>query len=108
MLKNKSKNQKLTPKELGKLQKEQLDRAKTEFEKLEFETQNKEGTIKVVATGRRVLKAITLTPELLSQEKEKIEESIIDAVNQTLNIVRDANIQLTNEVARNFLRVFGN
>ena len=104
MLKKKQKPKKLTDQELGKIHKDQLDQAKAEFEKLEFEAQNDDGSVKVVANGKRVLKSITIEPELLSQGKEKIEESIINVVNQSLNIVREANIQLTGEVNRLFLK----
>ncbi len=103
MLKKKQKQKKLTPEDLGRLQKQQLDTAKAKFEELEFSSENIDGSIKVIATGKRVLKSITLAPELLDQEKEHLQDSIVNVVNDALFKVREANIQLTEEVKRVFM-----
>lgn len=104
MLKKKTKAKKLTEKELGKMHKDQLDQAKAQFEILDFPAENTDGSIQVVATGKRVLKSITLDPSILNQEKDQIQESIVNVVNEALSKVREANIQLTSEVNRLFLK----
>lgn len=103
MLKKKQKQKKMNPEDLGRLQKQQLDAAKAKFEKLEFSSANIDGSIQVTATGKRVLKSITLAPEVLNQEKEQLQDSIVNVVNDALFKVREANIQLTTEVNRVFM-----
>lgn len=103
MLKNKQRK-KISPAELGKLQKQALDTAKKEFEVREFLSQNDDGSIQVVATGKRELKSITFTPEALNLKKEELQESILIVVNDALFKVRAANIELTNEVNQMLLQ----
>jgi DNA-binding protein YbaB len=106
MLKHKNKK-KLNPHELGQIYKRQLDQAKLEFEQLEFPCESEGGEVKVVLTGRREIKALTITPEIMQGEKDRAEGLITAVINQALASVRDANIQLTDAVARKFNAQYG-
>ena len=103
MLKKKPKPKKMNEQQLGNLHKQQLDAAKAKFEELEFSSENIDGSIQVIATGKRVLKSIILSPETLTQEKEQLQDAIVNVVNDALLKVREANIQLTTEVNRLFI-----
>lgn len=103
MFKKKKKQKRMSAEDLGRLHKLQLDAAKAKFEVLEFSSENNDGSIQVIATGKRVLKSITLAPELLNQEKEQLQDTIVNVVNDALFKVREANIQLTTEVNRVFM-----
>lgn len=102
-----NKKKKPNPQELGKIYKRQLDQAKHEFEQLEFPCESEGGEVKVVLTGRREIKALTLAPEIMQYEKDRAEGLIIAVVNQALTTVRDANIQLTDAVAKKFNAQYG-
>lgn len=102
-----NKKKKPNPQELGQIYKRQLDQAKQEFEQLEFASESEEGDVKVVVTGRREIKTLSLTPEIMQGQKEQVENLIAAVVNQALALVRNANIELTNEVARKFNAQYG-
>lgn len=102
-----NKKKKPNPQELGKIYKRQLDQAKQKFEQLEFESESEKGEVKVVVTGRREIKSLSLTPEIMQGQKEQVESLIATVVNQALALVRNANIELTNEVALKFNEQYG-
>ncbi|WP_027156639.1 YbaB/EbfC family nucleoid-associated protein [Methylobacter luteus] len=106
MLKPKNKK-KINPQELGQIYKRQLDQAKREFEQLEFLCESEGGDVKVVLTGRREIKTLTLAPEILQGRKVQAEELITAVINEALASVRDANIQLTETVAKKFNTQYG-
>jgi DNA-binding protein YbaB len=102
-----NRKKKPNPQELGQIYKRQLDQAKQKFEQLEFESESEEGEVKVVVTGRREIKSLSLTPEIMQGQKEQVESLVAAVVNQALALVRNANIELTNEVARKFNEQYG-
>ena len=55
--------------ELGQLFKKQLDEAKEQFQQLEFESKSEDGTVRVVATGSRKLKAYPSPKNYLAAKK---------------------------------------
>lgn len=103
MLQKKKKQKKMSEIDLGNLHRKQLNEAKCKFEALEFSSENNEGSIQVIATGKRVLKSITIDPELLNQEREWLQDSIVTVVNDVLLKVKEANMQLTEEVKEVFI-----
>ncbi|MBF6650442.1 YbaB/EbfC family nucleoid-associated protein [Methylobacter sp. BlB1] len=106
MLKS-NKKKKPNPQKLGQIYKRQLDQAKQEFEQLEFPCESERGEVKVVLTGRRQIKTLVLAPEIMQGEKDRAEGLIIAVVNQALTTVRDANVQLTDAVAKKFNAQYG-
>ena len=56
MFKKKKLNNPKHSTELGQLFKRQLDEAKLQFEQMEFQRQNEDGTVSRSVTGRRTLK----------------------------------------------------
>jgi len=98
MFRKKPKMKKLTEEDLVRIYTAQLNQAKAEFAAKEFHAENEDGSVKVIANGKRVLKSLVIAPELLSQKKENVEELIVNVVNQSLYMVREANCQLTSEV----------
>ena len=93
--------------ELGQLFKKQLDEAKLQFEQMEFQSQNEDGTVSVVVTGRREIKNLSITHELINDKKEELEALVTSIINEALRIVRESNIQLTNEITRKFNEQMG-
>ena len=93
--------------ELGRLFKKQLDEAKSQFEQLEFESQSEDGSVIVVATGRREIKSLSIAQEFISERKEQLEESVLSVVNDVLRKVKSANMELTEEVTRKFNEQLG-
>ena len=89
-------------KELGQLFKKQLDEAKAQFEKLEFESKSEDGTVRVVVTGTREIKSLSIGQELFGSNKEQLGALVMSVVNDALRIVKAANIDLTNEVTTSF------
>jgi DNA-binding protein YbaB len=102
-----NRKKKPNPQELGQIYKRELDQAKREFEQREFPCESGGGEVKVVLTGRREIKTLTLTSEIMQGEKDRAEGLIIAVVNQALASVRDANIQLTDTVAKKFTAQYG-
>lgn len=92
-----NKIKKISEQELGQLHRRRLDEAKSAFELLEFSAQNDDGSIRVIATGKRVLKSIVFGSDLLKLDSG-VEEAIVLVVNEALSLVREANIELTSRV----------
>ncbi len=98
-------NKKLNPKksaELGLKYKMQLDKAKAEFEKQEFASESEDGNVSVIVSGMREIKQLSITDEFLKNPRETIETAVISVVNSALSAVREANKQLTAEIAEKF------
>lgn len=55
-----------------------------ELEDLQVEAESGGGMVKAVVNGKQELLELTLQPEILSEEKELVEDLIISAVNQAL------------------------
>lgn len=85
----------------------QLDQAKVQFEQMEFESKSNDGGVSVVVTGRREIKHLNITPEFFTEKREQLEASVVSVVNEALRVVREANIQLTDEVTRKFNEQLG-
>ena len=98
----KNKMKKMKPEELGSLYKKQLDAAKEQFGQMEFMSESEDGAVSVVVTGQREIKNLSLAPELISGPIDHAEALITAVVNDALRIVRAANIQLTDELMKNF------
>ena len=88
--------------ELGLKYKMQLDQAKAEFEKKEFSSESEDGNVSVVVSGMREIKQLSIEDEFLKNSRESIEIAVISVVNKALSAVREANKQLTAEVAEKF------
>ncbi|MBS3964139.1 MAG: YbaB/EbfC family nucleoid-associated protein [Methylomonas sp.] len=88
--------------ELGLKYKMQLDQAKAEFEKKEFASESEDGNVSVIVSGMRELKQLSIADEFLNNSREIVETTVISVVNRALSAVRDANKQLTAEVAEKF------
>ena len=107
MFKKKKLNNPKHSTELGQLFKRQLDEAKVQFEQMEFQSQSEDGTVSVVVTGRREIKNLSITHELINDKKEELEALVTSIINEALRIVRESNIQLTNEITRKFNEQMG-
>ncbi len=88
--------------ELGLKYKMQLDQAKAEFEKKEFASESEDGNVSVIVSGMREIKQLSIDDEFLNNSREIVETTVISVVNRALSAVRDANKQLTAEVAEKF------
>lgn len=96
---------KLNPKksaELGLKYKMQLDQAKAEFEKKEFASESEDGNVSVIVSGMREIKQLSIADGFLNNSREIVEDTVISVVNRALSAVREANKQLTAEVAEQF------
>jgi DNA-binding protein YbaB len=58
-------------------------------------------------TGRREIKNLSITLELINDKKEELEALVTSIINEALRLVREANIQLTDEVTRKFNEQLG-
>ncbi|MDD3807525.1 MAG: YbaB/EbfC family nucleoid-associated protein [Candidatus Marinimicrobia bacterium] len=70
-------------KQAQKLQKE-VERAKEELEHETVEASAGGGMVTVIVTGKKTIKSLKISPEILSEDKEMLEDLIIAAVNQGL------------------------
>lgn len=106
MLKSRNKKQALkkqqTAHALGQQYKMRLDKAKADFDVREFESSSDDGAISVVVTGRREIKSLTIADELIAGDKGRLISTVIAVANEALILSREANIQLTTEVANQF------
>ena len=102
MFGKKKKFNKKKSKELGQLFKKQLDEAKAQFEQLEFESKSEDGTVRVVVTGTREIKSLSIGQELFGSNKEQLEALVMSVVNDALRIVKAANTDLTDAVTKSF------
>ncbi len=69
---------------------------------MEFESKSEDGTVRVVVTGTREIKSLSIGQELFGSNKEQLEALVMSVVNDALRIVKAANIDLTNEVTTSF------
>lgn len=93
--------------ELGKRLNRQLRQAKQEFELKEFENKSGDGMISVVVTGLREIKALSIDPVLAGEKTKQLEALLIAVLNEALITVREANIQLTQDVTKAFYQEIG-
>lgn len=102
MFGKKKKFNKKKSKELGQLFKTQLDEAKAQFAELEFESKSEDGTVRVVVTGTREIKSLSIGQELFGSNKEQLGALVMSVVNDALRIVKAANTDLTDAVTKSF------
>lgn len=102
MLRPKNKLNKKKSAELGLKYKMQLDQAKAEFEQKEFASESEDGNVSVIVSGMREIKQLSIDDEFLNNSREIVEAVVISVVNRALSAVREANKQLTAEVAEKF------
>ncbi|MEX0958490.1 MAG: YbaB/EbfC family nucleoid-associated protein [Burkholderiales bacterium] len=69
---------------------ENLKKVQDEIAGMEIEGQSGAGMIKIVMTGRHDVKRVTVDPELLSEDKEMLEDLIAAAVNDAVRRVEAA------------------
>ncbi len=93
--------------ELGQRFKRQLDEAKAQFEQLEFKSESIDGAVNVVVTGTREIKSLSISQELLGDNKEQLEALVMSVVNDALRIVKAANVELTEAVTKSFNEQLG-
>ena len=77
---------------------------------MEFESQSEDGAVRVVITGTREIKSLSIVPELFSAKDEDfnaLEVLIMLAVNDALRIVKAANMDLTDAVTKSFNEQLG-
>jgi DNA-binding protein YbaB len=102
MLRPKNKLNKKKSAELGLKYKMQLDQAKAEFEKKEFASESEDGNVSVIVSGMREIKQLSIADEFLKNSHETVEAALTSVVNKALSAVREANKQLTADVAEQF------
>jgi hypothetical protein len=66
---------------------EKMQKAQEEVANLEVEGQSGAGMVKVIMTGRHDVKRVQLDPELLSEDKEILEDLIAAAINDAVRRV---------------------
>jgi DNA-binding YbaB/EbfC family protein len=69
---------------------ENLKKVQDEIAGMEIEGQSGAGMVKVVMTGRHDVKRVTIDPELMSEEKEMLEDLLAAAVNDAVRRVEAA------------------
>ena len=79
-----------------------IDKAKTNFEVREFESKSDDGAVVVIATGQRAIKSLSIGDELIAGDKDQLIATVLSVTNEALSLAREANIQLTTEVAKQF------
>ena len=62
----------------------QMEKAQAELNSIEIEGQAGGGMVTVTVNGHKELVALTIDPEILTEDKEMIEDMILAAVNQGL------------------------
>ena len=62
----------------------QMEKAQAELNSIEIEGQAGGGMVSVRVNGHKELVALTIDPEILTEDKEMIEDMILAAVNQGL------------------------
>jgi DNA-binding YbaB/EbfC family protein len=93
--------------ELGQRLNRQLRQAKQEFERKEFENKSSDGMVSVVVTGQREVKALSIDPALAGEKTKQLEALLTAVLNEALKTVREANIQLTQDVTKAFYQEIG-
>jgi DNA-binding YbaB/EbfC family protein len=93
--------------ELGRRLNRQLRQAKQEFERKEFENKNSDGMVSVVVTGQREIKGLSIDPALAGEKTKQLEALLIAVLNEALKTVREANIQLAQDVTKAFYQEIG-
>lgn len=69
---------------------ENLKKVQEEIAGMEIEGQSGAGMVKVVMTGRHDVKRVIIDPELMSEEKEMLEDLLAAAVNDAVRRVEAA------------------
>ena len=62
----------------------QMEKARAELNSIEIDGQAGGGMVTVTVNGHKELVALTIDPEILTEDKEMIEDMILAAVNQGL------------------------
>ena len=62
----------------------QMEKAQAELNSIEIEGQAGGGMVSVTVNGHKELVSLTIDPEILTEDKEMIEDMILAAVNQGL------------------------
>jgi len=65
----------------------QMEEAQKELEATEVSGSSGGGMVTVVATGKKTVRSIKISPEILEEEPEMIEDLVVAAVNQALQKV---------------------
>lgn len=65
----------------------QMEDAQRELEAAEVEGSAGGGMVTVIASGKKLLKSITIEPEVLSEDPEMLEDLLLAAVNQAMQKV---------------------
>ena len=63
---------------------ENMRRAQEELAALEVEGQSGAGLVKVVMTGKNVVKRVTIDPSLLAEDKDMLEDLVMAAFNDAV------------------------
>ena len=81
------------PKGMGSMMKKaqqmqkEMARIQKEIEDLEIEGQSGGGLIKVLVSGNKKMLSINIDPEVMSEDKEMLEDLVLSATNQALESV---------------------
>ena len=65
----------------------QMEEAQKELESMEVTGSSGGGMVTVVATGKKSVRSIKISPEIMGEEPEMIEDLVVAAVNQALQKV---------------------
>jgi nucleoid-associated protein EbfC len=90
---------------MGKLQemKQKMDETKKRLDSITVMADSANGAIKVTASGNREIKNISIKAEMLSGEKEELEDMLLVAVNRALEQAEKVNEAEMQGAAKGFL-----
>ncbi len=67
----------------------QMEDAQKELESKEVTGSAGGGMVTVVATGKKIIKSIKISPEILEEDPEMLEDMLLAAINQAMQAVDD-------------------
>tara|TARA_Y100001970_G_C13975780_1_gene720555 strand:+ start:183 stop:512 length:330 start_codon:yes stop_codon:yes gene_type:complete len=73
----------------AKVMQEKIAKAQEELKDIEVSGQSGGGMVKVIANGQRDIISVNLNQEILSEDKDMVEDLILTAINQALNNAKE-------------------